>query len=91
MRMLFIEYDWRDDGEIELVGLINAVEEDSQDPDGEAWLGMAEDPRGRRHGVRRCAPDDLTTMEETEDPEELRRIVERIILADRATKERVPS
>jgi len=30
-------------------------------------------------------------MEETESPEELLDIVERIILADRATKEEVPS
>ncbi len=30
-------------------------------------------------------------MEQTEDPERLRGIVERLILADRATKEEVPS
>ena len=30
---------------------------------------------------------DLGVMEETEDPEELSRIVERIVLADRASKE----
>lgn len=39
-----------------------------------------------------CVPvpsDDLKAMESTEDPSELRAIVERIILADRATKEEV--
>ncbi|MGO8875441.1 MAG: hypothetical protein ACLQNG_06720 [Acidimicrobiales bacterium] len=36
-------------------------------------------------------PDDLKMMEETEDPDDLRAVVERIILADRAIKERVPS
>ena len=35
--MLFIEYDVSTEGEIELVALINAIEEDGQDPDGEAW------------------------------------------------------
>jgi hypothetical protein len=33
------------------------------------------------------SPEDLTLMENTDDPEELRAIVERIILADSATKE----
>ena len=35
--------------------------------------------------------EDLTSMESTEDPEQIRAIVERVILADRATKEEVPS
>ena len=34
--MLFIEYDVNQDGEIEIVALINVVEEDGQDPEGEA-------------------------------------------------------
>ncbi len=37
------------------------------------------------------SPEDLALMESTEDPDELRAIVERIILADRATKEEVAS
>ena len=36
--MLFIEYDVNGQGEIELVALVNATEEDGQDPDGEAWM-----------------------------------------------------
>jgi hypothetical protein len=36
--LLFIEYDVNTDGEIQLVALINAVEEDDADPEGEAWL-----------------------------------------------------
>ena len=45
--MLFIEYDVNLEGEIELVALINAIEEDGKDPDGEAWLvGRAEHEDG---------------------------------------------
>ena len=36
--MLFIEYVVNQDGEIEVVALINVVEEDGQDPEGEAWM-----------------------------------------------------
>ena len=38
--MLFIEYDVNPEGEIELVALINAIEEDGEDPDGKpGWPG----------------------------------------------------
>ena len=37
--MLFIEYDVGDDGMIEVVGLINAIEENDEDPLGEDWMG----------------------------------------------------
>ncbi len=90
--MVFIEYDVHPSGEIELVALINAVEEDGQDPDGAAWLAWratAFDDNGM--GCVGVAPDDLALMEETDDAGELRLIVERIILADRAVKEDVPS
>jgi len=36
--MLFIEYDVHPNGEIELIALVNAVDEDGQDPDGASWL-----------------------------------------------------
>jgi hypothetical protein len=36
-------------------------------------------------------PEDLTLMESSDDPEQIRAILERVILADRATKEEVPS
>ena len=36
--MLFIEYDVGDDGMIEVVGLINAIEENDEDPLGEDWM-----------------------------------------------------
>jgi hypothetical protein len=90
--VLFIEYDVTQNGEIELVALINAVEEDGQDPDGSAWLSW----RSREfedHGMGCVAVprDDLTLMEATKDATELCAIVERIILADRAGKEEVPS
>jgi hypothetical protein len=85
---LFIEYDVHPDGEIELVALVNAVDEDRYDPDGSSWLQwrIAEfDDDGL--GCVGVSPTDLALMEETEDPDQLRTIVERIILADRSVKE----
>ena len=90
--MLFIEYDVTDHGEIELVALINAVEEHGEDADGAAWMAWRSaqfDDWGL--GCVGVSPSDLELMERTEDAGELRAIVERIILADRATKEEVPS
>jgi hypothetical protein len=87
---LAIEYDVTPDGVIELVGLINAVEEDGTDPDGDGWLAWR---RAHEDGGLGCVlvpPADLSRMEATEDPDELRAIVEDVILADRRTKE-VPS
>jgi len=87
---LAIEYDVTPEGVIELVGLINAVEEDGTDPDGEAWLAWR---RAHEDGGLGCVlvpPGDLSRMEATEDPDELRAIVEDVILADRRAKE-VPS
>ena len=91
--MLFIEYDVHPDGQIEIVALINAVEEDDQDPSGDAWMAWRSsdefDDKGL--GCVGVQPDDLAEMEATSDPEVLRSIVERLILADRARKENVPS
>jgi hypothetical protein len=89
--MLFIEYDVNLDGAIELIALINAVEEDDQDPDGTAWLAWRAEYEDGGLGCVGVTPDDLKLMEKTEDPDALAAIVERIILADRATKEEVPS
>jgi hypothetical protein len=89
--MLFIEYDVNPQGEIELVALINATEEEGQDPDGEAWLSWRAELEDGGMGCVGVAPGDLKTLEETEDPDALLAIVERIILADRATKEELPS
>ena len=89
--VLFIEYDVTGEGQIELVALINAVEEDGQDPDGEAWLAWRAEHEDGGMGCVGVAPDDLKVMEQTEDPDALAAIVERIILADRATKEEMPS
>lgn len=86
--MLFIEYDVHADGEIELVALVNAVDEDGHDPDGSWWLQwrVAEfDDDGL--GCVGVSPSDLARMESSEDPDQLREIVERIILADRSVKE----
>jgi hypothetical protein len=88
---LAIEYDVTPDGLIELVGLINAVEEDGADPDGVAWLEWRKEHEDGGLGCVLVPPDELSRMEATEDPDELRRIVEAVILADRRTKEKVPS
>ena len=85
--MLFIEYDVDDDGLIELVALVNAVEEDGEDPDGAAWMAWRSAMDDEGMGCVGVPEQELRTMEETDDPEELSRIVERIVLADRATKE----
>ena len=89
--MLFIEYDVTAQGAIEVVALINAVEENGDDADGTDWLAwrVAEFDDDGLGCVGVPAPQ-LALMERTEDPDELRSIVERAILADRATKERAP-
>ncbi len=85
--MLFIEYDVNPEGQIELVALINAIEEDGQDPDGKAWMGSRKAQEDAGMGCVGVPPDDLTIMEETKEPDQLQAIVERIILADRMSKE----
>jgi hypothetical protein len=86
--MLFVEYDVRPDGQIELVALVNAIDEDGHDPDGTSWRQWraAEFDDGGLGSVG-VLPADLALMEGTDDPEQLRAIVERIILADRSVKE----
>ena len=90
--MLFIEYDVDAQGQIELVALINAVEERGEDEDGAAWLAWRRsefDDAGL--GCVGVPPDQLELMEATGDPGQLRTLVERMILADRARKEQAPS
>lgn len=89
--LLFIEYDVTPAGEIELIGLINAVEEDGQDPYGEHWMAWRKLHEDGGMGCVGVSADDLTLMEATEDPDELLAVVERIILADRSVKEEVHS
>ena len=86
--MLFIEYDVDPDGEIEVVALINAVEEEGRDPGGEAWLTWRQrtfDDRGL--GCAGVPAEELALLESMDDPREVRSVVERIILADRGSKE----
>jgi hypothetical protein len=86
--MLFIEYDVDAQGQIELVALINAVEEQGEDEDGDAWLYWRRSAfNDAGLGCVGVSPDELGQLEATDDPEQLRAIVERIILADRAIKE----
>ncbi len=85
--MLFIEYDVTGDGEIDVVALINAVEENDEDRDGEAWLTWRRTFDDEGFGCVSVPSEDLARMEATTEPEALRTIVERVILADRRTKE----
>ena len=89
--MLVIEYDVTENGEIELVALINAVEEDGEDTDGEAWMAWHAQHEDAGMGCVGVSQEDLRIMEQTVDTDELADIVERIIVADRATKEEVSS
>ena len=86
--MLFIEYDVLDNGQIELVALINAVEDDGADAAGEAWITWRQSHDDGGHGCASVPPEDLALMESTEDADELAAIVERLLLADRLTKEK---
>ena len=86
--MLFIEYDVLPTGEIELVALVNAVDEDGHDPDGSSWLRWRVDEfEDEGLGCVGVSPAELAQMERADDPEHLRAIVERIILADRSNKD----
>ncbi len=86
--LLFIEYDVSAEGAIEVVALINAIEENGEDTDGAdwmAWRATAFDDNGL--GCVGVPASQLALMEATEGADALRTIVERVILADRATKE----
>jgi len=89
--VLFIEYDVSADGTIELVALVNAVQEDGQDPDGNAWLAWRATHEDGGMGCAAVSPADLAAMEGVVSAQDLRAIVERVVLADRATKEEVPA
>jgi len=89
--VLFIEYDVGDDGMIEVVGLINAIEENDEDPLGEDWMSWRQSFDDEGMGCVGVSAEDLFLMESTDDVEQLQTIVERIILADRATKEEAAS
>ena len=90
--MLFIEYDVAPNGEIELVALVNAVEENGADTDGSAWMAWrAAEFDDNGLGCVGVPADELALMEEADDADALRAIVERLILADRSTKEEVSS
>jgi hypothetical protein len=90
--LLFIEYDVTPDGSIEVVALINAVEENGADADGADWMAWrVESFDDNGLGCVGVPPSQLALMEGTDDADELRAIVEGVILADRAGKERSTS
>lgn len=85
--MLAIEYDVGEDGLVELVALVNAVDEAGDDPAGAAWLAWRRSHEDEGMGCAPVPPEDLAAMEAAEDPDELWAIVERVVMADRAAKE----
>ncbi len=85
--MLAIEYDVTPQGVVELVALINAVDEDGSDPDGEAWLAWRRTHEDGGLGCAPVPPHELARMEATTDPAALLAIVEQVVLADRLAKE----
>lgn len=85
--VLAIEYDVTADGVIELVALVNALDEEGTDPDGDAWLAWRRTHEDAGLGCALVPPDVLAQMEATEDPGELRLLVEEVVLADRRHKE----
>jgi hypothetical protein len=89
--VLAVEYDVTPEGLIEVVALINAVDEEGSDPDGEAWLAWRKSHSDGGLGCAAIRPPELARMEATEDPEELRAIFESAILADRLSKEEIPT
>jgi hypothetical protein len=89
--LLAIEYDVDPEGHIELVALVNAVDEDGDDPDGEAWIAWRRTHEDEGMGCAPVPPEDLRAMEAANGPADLRAIVERIVLADRANKDELAS
>jgi hypothetical protein len=86
--LLFIEYDVTAQGAIELVALINATEQSGDDADGAAWMAWRVDTFDDDGlGCVGVPADRLALMEKTDDVDQLRAIVEGIVLADRAAKE----
>lgn len=85
--MLAIEYDVTEQGEIQVVALINATEENGEDADGGEWLAWRRSMDDRGMGCAPVSADDLRVLETTEQPDQVRAIVERIVLADRESKE----
>jgi hypothetical protein len=69
--VLFIEYDVGDDGMIEVVGLINAIEESDEDPLGEDWMSWRRSFDDDGLGCVAVPLEDLTLMESTDDPEQI--------------------
>jgi hypothetical protein len=89
--LLAIEYDVTPEGAVELEALINAIDADGADPDGEVWLAWRRSHEDGGMGFAPVPAEALARMEATEDADELWSIVEGVILADRQGKEEAPS
>jgi hypothetical protein len=87
LQVLAIEYDVTPEGTVELVALINAVVEDGEDPEGEAWLAWRKTHDDAGTGCAPVPPEALARMESAQEPKELRAIVDEVVMADRRAKE----
>lgn len=84
--MLFLEYDVLKDGMIEVVAVVEAIEEYSEDPHGEAWLNWRRSFQDGGHGCVGISVDELELLDSLEDELEMRLLVEQIILSDHRAK-----
>lgn len=85
--MLLIEYDVDEAGAIHVVALVNAVDIDGDDPHGEAWMTWRRSHEDGGLGCAAVPASVVAELERSRDPEVVRGIVERVLLADRAAKE----
>lgn len=85
--MLFIEYDVTTDGVVEPVAVIEATESNGDDPNGEAWYQWRRSMEDSGVGCAPLTAEVMAELEGTSDPDRLRAVVERVILADRRSKE----
>jgi hypothetical protein len=84
--MLFVEYDVDQEGMIEIVALINAIEEDDLDRDGAQWLAWRSSHEDGGFGCVAVPMELLEKMENTEDANELRSLVEALVVEDHTAK-----
>lgn len=85
--MLAVEYDVAEDGLIHVVAVIEAVDEEGVDLEGEAWIRWRRAHSDEGHGCVVLSPTEFKLIGDTEDEDELRRITEMAILRDRQGNE----
>jgi hypothetical protein len=84
--MLFIEYDHDDEENVQLIALIDASEENDEDPSGEHWLEWRRSLDDKGIGCCPVTEADNERMDAIADPNELRHFVMGVVRADAAAK-----